>query len=157
MRLSKIAFIIAPIFAFCACAHIMEPREKAEQAMAPISTKMVIIDEKSVIRTEPPPHGNIGMSTAYRISDAAPNRNFEFRKRTLHKNSAIGLHVINHDEIYYVVSGSGIVQSDNDTQPLSAGMSAYLYEGANVGIKQIGDEPLTIIIAYPLKARVAAK
>ena len=29
-------------------------------------------------------------------------------------------------------------------------MAAYLYSGASVGIRQLGDEPLTIIIAYPV-------
>lgn len=29
-------------------------------------------------------------------------------------------------------------------------MSAYLYNGATVGISQNGDVPLTLIVAYPL-------
>ena len=33
---------------------------------------MVVIRENDVKRDEPPPHGAIGMSTAYRISDAVP-------------------------------------------------------------------------------------
>jgi mannose-6-phosphate isomerase-like protein (cupin superfamily) len=118
---------------------------------------MVIVDEAKVVRDEPPPHGNIGMSTAYRITDSVPARSFEFRKRALHKGAAIGLHVINHDEIYSVVSGTGEVTSDGVTRPVSTGMSAYLYSGANVGIKQTGDDPLVLIIAYPLAERVPAK
>jgi mannose-6-phosphate isomerase-like protein (cupin superfamily) len=114
---------------------------------------MVVIDETTVTRDEPPPHGNIGMSTAYRISDAAPKRLMEFRKRTLHVGAAIGAHPINHDEVYYVLSGEGIVESDGQTQVLKPGMAAYLYDGAVVGIKQVGPEPLTLIISYPLKAR----
>jgi mannose-6-phosphate isomerase-like protein (cupin superfamily) len=111
---------------------------------------MVIVDEARVVRDEPPPHGNIGMSTAWRITDGVPGRTFEFRKRALHKGAAIGLHVINHDEIYYVVSGTGEVTSDGVTRPMTTGMNAYLYTGANVGIKQTGDDPLVLIIAYPL-------
>lgn len=114
----------------------------------------VIIDETEVVRQEPPPHNGTGMSTAYRISDAAPGRNFEFRKRVMHKGAAIGLHVLKHDEVYYVLSGRGEVTSDGVTTPMAAGMAAYLYEGADVGIRQIGDEELVLIIAYPLKERV---
>ncbi|ADU13569.1 cupin domain-containing protein [Asticcacaulis excentricus] len=114
---------------------------------------MVIIDEKDTLVEEAPPHGRIGMSTAYRISDKAPQRSMEFRKRSLHKGAAIGIHPIGHDEVYYVVSGTGIVESDGVTHTLTEGMTAYLYEGAKVGIKQVGDEPLTLIISYPLKAR----
>ena len=111
---------------------------------------MVVIeqDEKRVI--EPPPHGKIGLSTAYRITDGIAGRTMEFRRRILHKDAAIGIHPINHDEVYYVLSGTGIVQSDGQTKTLTAGMAAYLYSGAHVGIKQIGDHPLDIIISYPV-------
>ena len=34
--------------------------------------EMIVIDEAATVREEPPPHGAIGMSTAYRISDAIP-------------------------------------------------------------------------------------
>ena len=81
---------------------------------------MVVIDEVDTVREEPPPHGAIGMSTAYRISDAAPApRTMEFRKRVLHPGAAIGLHPIKHDEVYYVLSGTGEVSSDGVTARLN--------------------------------------
>lgn len=110
----------------------------------------VIVDETSVMRQEPPPHGAIGMSTAYRISDAVPGRSMEFRKRVLHPGSAIGLHPIDHDEVYYVLGGEGDVTSDGETTRLKPGSAAYLFRGAVVGIRQVGAEPLTLIISYPL-------
>lgn len=111
---------------------------------------MVVVDEAATVREEAPPHGAIGMSTAWRISDAVPGpRSFEFRKRALHAGAAIGIHPIAHDEIYYVVSGTGIVHSDGEEKPLAAGTAAWLYKGANVGIRQTGDAPLVLIIAYP--------
>ena len=112
---------------------------------------MVVIVEQDVVREEAPPHGAIGMSTAYRISDIVPQpRTMEFRKRVLHKGAAIGLHPIAHDEVYYVLSGEGEVTSDGVTRRLRPGMAAYLYDGAVVGIKQIGREPLSLIISYPV-------
>src|SRR3546814_4580389 len=70
-----------------------------------IAPAMVVIDEAATVREEAPPHGAIGMSTAYRISDAVPApRSFEFRKRALHVGAAIGIHTIGHDEVYYVRS-----------------------------------------------------
>lgn len=114
---------------------------------------MVVIDEKTTVVQEPPPHGNHGMSTAWRISDKAPGRNLEFRKRALHKGASIGLHILTHDEVYSVISGEGIVESDGVKSALKPGMTAYLYEGANVGITQVGNDPLTIIVAYPLAQR----
>ena len=118
--------------------------------LAMAAPAMVIVDEEDVRREEAPPHGAIGMSTAYRISDAAPApRAMEFRKRVLHKGAAIGLHPIRHDEVYYVLSGEGDVTSDGITRRMGPGMAAYLYKDAVVGIKQVGRKPLTIIISYP--------
>ena len=118
--------------------------------LAMAAPAMVIVYEEDVKREEPPPHGAIGMSTAYRISDAAPApRAMEFRKRVLHKGAAIGLHPIRHDEVYYVLSGEGDVTSDGITRRMGPGMAAYLYKDAVVGIKQVGRKPLTIIISYP--------
>jgi mannose-6-phosphate isomerase-like protein (cupin superfamily) len=118
--------------------------------LAMAAPAMVIVHEEDVKREEAPPHGAIGMSTAYRISDAAPApRAMEFRKRVLHKGAAIGLHPIRHDEVYYALSGEGDVTSDGTTRRMGPGMAAYLYKDAVVGIKQVGRKPLTIIISYP--------
>lgn len=125
-----------------ACAAVASP----EAGPAPA---MVVVSEEDVKVEEAPPHGKMGMSTAWRISDAVPVRAFEFRKRALHPGSAIGLHPINHDEIYYILSGEGVVHSDGEERTLTAGMAAYLYTGAVVGIRQVGVEPLVLIIAYP--------
>lgn len=112
---------------------------------------MVVVNERDVVRQEAPPHGAIGMSTAYRISDIVPQpRTMEFRKRVLHKGAAIGLHPIAHDEVYYVLSGEGEVTSDGVSQRLRPGMAAYLYDGAVVGIRQTGNKPLSLIISYPV-------
>ena len=112
---------------------------------------MVVVNERDVVRQEAPPHGAIGMSTAYRISDVVPQpRTMEFRKRVLHKGAVIGLHPIAHDEVYYVLSGEGEVTSDGVSQRLRPGMAAYLYDGAVVGIKQTGNKPLSLIISYPV-------
>ena len=127
----------------------------APLAFAVAAPEMVVVDEVAVVRQEAPPHGAIGMSTAYRISDAVPNRTMEFRKRALHVGAAIGEHVIAHDEVYYVLSGEGEVVSDCTAARLRPGMAAYLYSGAKVGVKQLGAEPLVLIISYPVVAKSA--
>lgn len=116
---------------------------------------MVVVDERDTRVREAPPHGAIGMSTAWRITDRVPGRAMEFRRRTLDSGAAIGVHPIAHDEVYYVLSGEGEVESDGVKRRLRAGMTAYLYDGASVGIRQMGAAPLSLIIAYPLKARTA--
>lgn len=112
---------------------------------------MAVIDERDTRREEAPPHGAIGMSTAFRISDAVPQpRAMEFRRRVLHPGAAIGEHPIDHDEVYYVLDGEGEVVSDGQRAILRKGMAAYLYRGAVVGIAQRGEEPLSLIISYPV-------
>lgn len=132
--------------ACAACATAQEPASKAPP--------MVVVSESDVMVREAPPHGAIGMSTAYRISDAAPQpRTMEFRRRVLDVGAAIGEHPISHDEVYYVTAGEGVVISDGVEAMLKPGMAAYLYEGAVVGMRQTGDAPLSIIIAYPVAAK----
>lgn len=115
---------------------------------------MAVIDERDTRREEAPPHGAIGMSTAYRISDAVPQpRAMEFRRRILHRGAAIGEHPIDHDEVYYVLDGEGEVVSDGQRARLTKGMAAYLYKGAVVGIRQVGKKPLSLIISYPNNQR----
>ncbi len=115
---------------------------------------MAVIDERATRREEAPPHGAIGMSTAYRISDAVPQpRAMEFRRRILHRGAAIGEHPIDHDEVYYVLEGEGEVLSDGQRARLTRGMAAYLYKGAVVGIRQVGKKPLSLIISYPNNQR----
>lgn len=115
---------------------------------------MVVVSEDDVMVREAPPHGAIGMSTAYRISDAAPQpRKMEFRRRVLDPGAAVGEHPISHDEVYYVTAGRAVVISDGVEAELTPGMAAYLYEGAIVGIRQVGAEPLSIIISYPVASK----
>jgi len=119
-------------------------------ATPPVKHDLVVIDERDTVREEPTPHGAIGQSTAYRISDGVPDRTMEFRKRILHPGSAIGLHPLSHDEVYYVLEGEGDVTSGSSTRRVGPGMAAYLYDGETVGIAQVGKAPLVLIISYPV-------
>lgn len=111
---------------------------------------MVVIDETATRVREAPPHGRLGMSTAWRITDRVPGRMMEFRRRTLDRGAAIGVHRIDHDEVYQIVSGEGEVTSDGATRRVGAGTTVYLYAGAEVGIAQRGAKPLALTISYPL-------
>ena len=135
-----------------ACALASAASAAADPAAPASALPMVVVSESEVMVREAPPHGAIGMSTAYRISDAAPQpRQMEFRRRVLDVGAAIGAHPIGHDEVYYVTSGRGVVVSDGVEAEIGPCMAAYLYERAVVGIRQVGDEPLSIIIAYPVE------
>ena len=139
-----------------ACALVSNACAAADPAAPASALPMVVVSDSEVMVREAPPHGAIGMSTAYRISDAAPQpRQMEFRRRVLDVGAAIGAHPIGHDEVYYVTAGRGVVVSDGVEAEIGPGMAAYLYERAVVGIRQVGDEPLSIIIAYPVEPKPA--
>ena len=139
-------------FATMLAAGAMQESHPAP-ASPPAGVGLVIHEADTMVR-QPPPHNGTGMSTAYRISGVAPNRSMEFRKRVMHPGSSIGLHVIAHDEVYHVVSGEGDVTTDGVTTRMKAGDTAYLYDGGNVGIQQVGADDLVLIIAYPLARRI---
>ena len=129
----------------CAAARPILASSHASDLAAPRpAPRMVVVDQRDVSVDQPPPHGAIGMSTAYRISDAAPGRTMEFRRRVLHAGAAIGEHPIDHDEVYYVLAGQGEVISDGEKRILTLGMAAYLYDGAVVGIRQLGETPQSL-------------
>ena len=139
-----------------ACALASTASAAADPAAPASALPMVVVSDSEVMVREAPPHGAIGMSTAYRISDAAPQpRQMEFRRRVLDVGAAIGAHPIGHDEVYYVTAGRGVVVSDGVEAEIGPGMAAYLYERAVVGIRQVGEEPLSIIIAYPVEPKPA--
>lgn len=144
---SAFALLAAILLAACSSA----PAPPSDPAAGTAPRRMVVVNQADVAIDQPPPHGAIGMSTAYRISDVVPGRTMEFRRRVLRVGAAIGAHPIDHDEVYYVLGGQGEVVSDGEKQILTPGMAAYLYDGARVGIRQLGSEPLDLIISYPLK------
>ena len=109
----------------------------------------VVVGEAEVRVIEPGSHNGGGKTTAYRYSDLAPGRTMEFRKRVLHAGSSIGVHPIAHDEVYYIVSGTGELTAGGRTYPMTAGTAAYLYTGDTVGLRPVGGE-LTVIISYPV-------
>jgi len=110
---------------------------------------VVIRYDAEVVRTETGPHEGGGNTTANRYFDDVKDAGLIFRKRALHPGAAIGLHVLKHDEVYYVLSGRGELTADDIRAEVIAGAAIFLREGANVGIRQLGDADLVIIIAYP--------
>lgn len=120
----------------------------AAAAQAPQKASPVI-DEQSRRVDEPPPFKGTGKSTVFRISDAIPESAVEFRRRVLYPDATIGLHQMDHDEAFYVVSGEGVLTLGGNLIRVSAGKLAYLRRGDMVAVRQVGSAPLSVIITYP--------
>lgn len=109
---------------------------------------VVIQQDSAVARREPGPHGGGGETTAYPFFTDAQGLALVFRKRALHRGSAIGYHRNDADEIYYVVSGSGELTVDGVRHDVGPGTAILTRPGSSHGLQQIGSEDLVILINY---------
>jgi mannose-6-phosphate isomerase-like protein (cupin superfamily) len=135
------------VLAAIACARTPEPQSK--EAPRHVRNQFFLREDAAVAKVEPAPHDGGGDSTAYRYFDDVADARVIFRKRALHKGAAIGMHVLTHDEVYYVVSGRGRLRVDDRQVDLGPSTAVFMHEGADVGIWQDGDEQLVLIVAYP--------
>jgi mannose-6-phosphate isomerase-like protein (cupin superfamily) len=140
------------VLAAIACARTPEPQAKEaapQEASRHVRNQFFVREDAAVAKVEPAPHDGGGDSTAYRYFDDVADARVIFRKRALHKGSAIGMHVLTHDEVYYVVSGRGRLRVDDRQVDLGPNTAVFMHEGADVGIWQDGDDELVLIVAYP--------
>ena len=91
------------------------------------------------------------MSTAYSFFAKASDLALAFRKRVLKPGSAIGYHLQKEDEIYYIVSGTGVMKMNGDSFAVKAGDAILTRPGSSHALRQSGTDSLAVIINYPLK------
>jgi mannose-6-phosphate isomerase-like protein (cupin superfamily) len=82
-----------------------------------------------------------------------PEFKFTFRKRVLHPGSSIGYHRQETDEVYYVLSGRGLMTIDGREFTVEPGDAILTRPGSSHGLVQTGTEDLTIFITYRKTAR----
>ena len=129
-------------------------RAAAAQVLANGST---IEHDSTVKKRQPGPHGGGGMSTAYDFFAKAPGFGMAFRKRALHPGAAIGYHEQKEDEIYYVLSGRGLMTIDGKDIEVGPGTAVLTRPGSSHGLKQVGSEDLVIMINYLQAPKPPAK
>ena len=108
----------------------------------------VLERDKEVARNEPGTHKGGGETIGYSFFAKTPNLKLVFRKRTFKPGSAIGYHEQKEDEIYYVLSGRGMMQMNGKEFEVGPGDAILTRPGSSHGLKQIGTEDLVIIINY---------
>lgn len=108
-----------------------------------------IIDNDSDVATrERPPHEGEGMSMAFSYFKAAKDLKLIFRKRVMEPGSSVGYHEQTHDEIYYVVSGTGDLGMNEKIIPVGPGDAILTLAGSWHGLQQTGNEELVFFIVY---------
>ena len=107
--------------------------------------------EKNIAIDEPGPHQGGGNTSAFRFFKDAKDSKLQFTKRILQPGAAIGYHLQKEEEIYYIISGSGEMNMNGKTFPVSAGDAILTFSGSSHGLKQKGKEELVMIINYAKK------
>jgi len=115
----------------------------------PPDTKGYILERENDIRVQQPsPHDAPGVTTAYPYFNSVKDFKTIFRKRTMGKGASIGYHLQQWDEIYYIVSGKGLMKVNGETFPVSAGDAILTRPGNWHGLEPVGTDSLTVIINY---------
>jgi len=108
----------------------------------------ILEHEKNIAEQQPGPHDGDGMTTGYSFFSQAKDLKMIFRKRVLHKGSAIGYHLQKEDEVYYIVSGEGVMKMNDETFKVKAGDAILTRPGSSHGLRPAGNKDLVIIITY---------
>jgi mannose-6-phosphate isomerase-like protein (cupin superfamily) len=108
----------------------------------------ILQTDAAVAAPEPGSHNGGGETTAYKFFDKIDGMNFTFRKRALHPGSAIGYHLQNEDEVYYVLSGMGVMTVNGKSFDVGPGSAVLTRPGNSHGLVQKGGQDLVVIIAY---------
>ncbi len=109
--------------------------------------------DAEVAKPGPGPHNGGGQSVGYSFFQKAEGFKFEFRKRVLKPGATIGYHLQEIDEVYYILSGSGVMQMNGKEFPVKPGDAILTRPGSSHGLKQAGSEDLTLMIAYEKRGK----
>jgi mannose-6-phosphate isomerase-like protein (cupin superfamily) len=108
----------------------------------------VIERDAEVAVGEPGTHNGGGQTIGYSFFKTVPNLKLVFRKRALKPGSGIGYHEQTEDEIYYVLSGRGVMTLDGKAYDVGPGTAVLTRTGSSHGLKQTGPDDLVIMINY---------
>ena len=122
-------------------------KEQAAPTAAP-TEGYILEHDAEVAKPGPAPHGGPGRSTGYSFFEKAADFKQIFRKRVLHPGAAIGYHPQKEDEVYYILSGEGVMQMNGKEFPVKPGDAILTRPGSSHGLKQTGNGDLTLIIVY---------
>ena len=111
----------------------------------------IVQHDADVAKPEPGPHQGPGQTVGYVFFDKTPNLHFSFRKRVLKPGAGIGYHEQHEDEVYYVLSGRGVMTLDDKPYDVGPGAAILTRTGSSHGLKQVGAEDLVVIITFETK------
>ncbi|QNF34736.1 cupin domain-containing protein [Adhaeribacter swui] len=109
----------------------------------------VLEQDAQVAKEQTGPHDGGGKTVGYSFFDGVKDYKTAFKKRTLLPGSAIGYHLQQEDEVYYIISGTGEMTMNGKTFLVKPGDAILTRPGSSHGIKPTANQELTLIIVYP--------
>ena len=140
-------------FAYTLACMIAGGALHAGATQTPAPGGYIVEHDAEVAVSEPGTHNGGGQTVGYSFFKKAPNLRLIFRKRALKPGSGIGLHEQHEDEIYYVLSGRGVMTLDGKTVDVTPGTAVLTRTGSSHSLKQTGDDDLVILINYEAAAK----
>jgi mannose-6-phosphate isomerase-like protein (cupin superfamily) len=135
-----LAFCLA--FVLAAAVSAQEPKKKGGY---------IIQHDDEIAKSEPGPHQGPGQTVGYIFFGETPNLHFSFRKRVLKPGAGIGYHEQHEDEVYYILSGRGVMTLDDKPTDVGPGTAILTRTGSSHGLRQVGAEDLVVIITSETK------
>ncbi len=114
----------------------------------PTAEGYVFERDAEVAKTGPGPHQGLGSTVGYSFFEKAEGYKFSFRKRVLSPGSSIGYHAQKIDEVYYILSGTGLMTINGKEMLVKSGDAILTRPGSSHGLVQTGTEALTLIITF---------
>jgi mannose-6-phosphate isomerase-like protein (cupin superfamily) len=139
-------FLLAGLLSSAAWAQSGAPQKPAPGGY-------ILERDGDVAATEAGTHNGGGETVGYSFFKKAPRLGLVFRKRALKPGSGIGYHEQKEDEIYYVLSGRGMMTIDGKSVEVGPGTAVLTRPGSSHGLKQVGAEDLVIMINYEQKVQ----
>ena len=111
----------------------------------------IVERDADVAKKEPGTHNGGGDTIGYSFFDKTPGMKFVFRKRALHPGAGVGPHEQHEDEVYYVLSGKGVMTVDDTKVDMTPGTAVLTRPGSSHSLKQMGSDDLVVLISYEIK------
>jgi mannose-6-phosphate isomerase-like protein (cupin superfamily) len=111
----------------------------------------IVQHDAEVAKNEPGTHDGGGQTIGYSFFDKTPGMKFVFRKRALHPGAGVGHHEQHEDEVYYVLSGKGVMTVDGTPVDMTPGTAVLTRPGSTHSLKQVGGDDLVVLISYEIK------
>ena len=118
---------------------------------AKVKGGFIVQHDAEIAKNEPGTHDGGGQTIGYSFFDKTPGMKFIFRKRALHPGAGVGLHEQHEDEVYYVLSGKGVMTVDDTKVDMIPGTAVLTRPGSSHSLKQVGGEDLVVLISYEIK------